>query len=610
MSATMNPNIMNSMLNTNIIGMMSMRNDVNIYQIIFGVVLMNLLGFLPMLQTMFSTFIKKKFLQTKKTLENNMNLHENGAKKEIKASIQFIKNTKNKENDIIFNSINYHITNMNDSKFLNYTNDFSVVNQEPFEISEQIYCKVKNENILDADENENNSYIITIFSYMLSLTDLKLFIDTVKEKYIHEQKNKLGMRKYYFDEKIVSLPVDQEGMLRFDMAPKHLTFTMTAFRTNKSLINVFGDHLTDIKDRVHMFLHNKEWYVKKGIPYTLGIMLHGPPGTGKTSIIKAIAKDSNRHVFNIKFRKDTTQTQLRNLFYNEQINVVINGKNETFNIPISDRLYVIEDIDCLTDVLNKRKNDNGGVGNGGAGNGGVGNGVVGNGGVGNGGAGDVLSYADIAAETYADIAEADHSPITFGNFGMGTFSSNATIEESSTVNISGSGNGSSSGGGSSGNGSGGRINGIRGSNNTNNAITNHIISDIEHNKTPKKFKQDANKNPFEQCEALNLSFILNLMDGILETPGRILIITSNHPETLDPAFIRPGRIDVNVEVGYCNLDMIKEMFNYFYEKDCEALFKGFTLKKPITPAELNKIILNNYKDAERSFLCLCESQTI
>ncbi len=44
-----------------------------------------------------------------------------------------------------------------------------------------------------------------------------------------------------------------------------------------------------ITDRIDDFLASEEWYVSKGIPYKLNIMLAGPPGTGKSSIITAIA---------------------------------------------------------------------------------------------------------------------------------------------------------------------------------------------------------------------------------------------------------------------------------------------------------------------------------
>ena len=129
---------------------------------------------------------------------------------------------------------------------------------------------------------------------------------------------------------------------------------MTKFSTNRSMKNIFGQHLRELKNRVNKFLNNRTWYEEKGMPYTLGILLSGPPGTGKTSIIKAIANDSGRHIINVNLRDGTTKTQLYKLFYDEEL--VINptgeqGKEERVNVPLDRRIYVIEDIDCMNDIV-------------------------------------------------------------------------------------------------------------------------------------------------------------------------------------------------------------------------------------------------------------------
>lgn len=65
-------------------------------------------------------------------------------------------------------------------------------------------------------------------------------------------------------------------------------------------------------------------------------------------------------------------------------------------------------------------------------------------------------------------------------------------------------------------------------------------------------------------DPLTLDDFLNLWDGVRETPGRIIIITSNHYDELDPALVRPGRIDITYEFKNVNHELLEEMYLHFY----------------------------------------------
>jgi chaperone BCS1 len=62
----------------------------------------------------------------------------------------------------------------------------------------------------------------------------------------------------------------------------------------------------------------------------------------------------------------------------------------------------------------------------------------------------------------------------------------------------------------------------------------------------------------------NLSDVLNTFDGLLASPGRIMIMTTNHIEKLDPALIRPGRADLKLEIGYINTEAFSAFIRHFY----------------------------------------------
>lgn len=64
---------------------------------------------------------------------------------------------------------------------------------------------------------------------------------------------------------------------------------------------------------------------------------------------------------------------------------------------------------------------------------------------------------------------------------------------------------------------------------------------------------------FESADALDLSGLLNVLDGVVDTPGRIIIMTTNTPEMLDPALVRPGRISYKIFMDYVRFEEMAEM---------------------------------------------------
>jgi hypothetical protein len=65
-------------------------------------------------------------------------------------------------------------------------------------------------------------------------------------------------------------------------------------------------------------------------------------------------------------------------------------------------------------------------------------------------------------------------------------------------------------------------------------------------------------------DELDLAFILNLLDGVVEMPGRVLIFTANHPERIDPALMRSGRIDHIIHFKKLTKKIIAEILNHFF----------------------------------------------
>jgi ATP-dependent Zn protease len=384
-------------------------------------------------------------------------------KSSITIEINF-KHNSDSNRDTLAHSILDYITNRPNIQSILYTNTYFKLNHtKPILINEEdeIYVCLLKDISNDAD---NTSQIIEIYSYIFNVDELRSFIKKIEYNYTIKIQNKLGDKLYYFND----MSTGKINKNDYNKIPPFISFTMKPFITNRKFNNVIGPESKLIEKRVNFFKNNKKWYDAKGIPYTLGLLLSGPPGGGKTSTIKCVANEMQRHIINVKLHKYVTRTQMESLFFNDAINVVQNGKLEQFIIPIYNRIYVFEDIDCQeNDIVLERKE---------------------------------------------------------------------TIKEREDE------------------------------------------------------LQIAN-------EKLSLSCLLNILDGILETPGRIIIMTTNYPQLLDKALIRPGRIDLICEFTKCTNEMIIEFIENFYDIKLEngEIEKIMALENyRYTPAEMTKILFENF----------------
>ncbi|PCD21429.1 hypothetical protein AU210_016392 [Fusarium oxysporum f. sp. radicis-cucumerinum] len=67
------------------------------------------------------------------------------------------------------------------------------------------------------------------------------------------------------------------------------------------------------------------------------------------------------------------------------------------------------------------------------------------------------------------------------------------------------------------------------------------------------------------AESISLSGLLNAIDGVASHEGRILIMTTNKPESLDEALVRPGRVDLQVGFKNATSEQARQLFYRMYE---------------------------------------------
>jgi mitochondrial chaperone BCS1 len=235
----------------------------------------------------------------------------------------------------------------------------------------------------------------------------------------------------------------------------------------------------DLVSDLETFLGRREFYAKRGVPWRRGYMLSGPPGTGKSSLIFALAGHFNKPLYIVNPATIANDSALH---------YALNSANG---------FVVLEDIDSV-EVLKARPN------------------------------------LDIVRKQAEERAQS----------GAGRLSSGTECSPAPPT------------------------------------ATQYASGRAE---APSQAKPG---------EGLTLSGFLNAIDGVGAHEGRVLFLTSNTPEALDAALMRPGRVDRRLFIGLATLPEALAMFSTFFpEGDAEAFAAMIAPQLPMACAELQDMLL-------------------
>lgn len=98
---------------------------------------------------------------------------------------------------------------------------------------------------------------------------------------------------------------------------------------------------------------------------------------------------------------------------------------------------------------------------------------------------------------------------------------------------------------------------------------------------------------------VTLSGLLNGLDGIATPHGVITIMTTNHFDVLDPALIRPGRVDILEEIGYVTNEQVHRLCIRFIGFVPDGL-PDIMESDEIVPSEIIEVFKNNLKNKEEA----------
>ena len=101
------------------------------------------------------------------------------------------------------------------------------------------------------------------------------------------------------------------------------------------------------------------------------------------------------------------------------------------------------------------------------------------------------------------------------------------------------------------------------------------------------------KNMDSLNDKLSLSYLLNIIDGTMSPENVIFIMTTNHSEQLDPALIRPGRMDISIKIDKCCRYQLQQIYYDLYGKQLSEKILGKFKEYQFMTAEVIMHLFHN-----------------
>jgi hypothetical protein len=310
---------------------------------------------------------------------------------------------------------------------------------------------------------------------------------------------------------------NERSVSKYDSYEEKLTFSRYLLDNGKTFNQLFLPFKKQLIGVLDDFSTKSGKYSLPGINYKLGLLLHGIPGSGKTTLIKAIANKLNRHIINISLSQVSTNKELFSIMYNLQFpqqllktgnDAYYSNNSNNYEEPqytFDNVLFIIEDIDAISNIVKKRNDDE-------------------------------------------RMVESAKRVETLGN---GSEFAQIKLEEQKLK------------------------------------LEEQKLKLVEKEKEEKKE------------DKLNLAGILNVLDGVVDSPGRIVIITTNHPEQMDDALFRPGRIDYRYKFESIKEPELLEMIDYFYPDGLAKKERLVRMSKDKSAAYMESVLMSgNFEETE------------